>query len=88
MKAVEWSGQTTILNPPRGWDNGGDNPKCGGLPVEVLRDEHGTVMRSMWRPSREDLEILNDGGYVVLSVLGTMHPPVALYTELHCEEMP
>lgn len=50
-----------------------------GLPV---RDEHledgSPVMISAWEPTPQELAILNAGGKVMLSVMGTAHPPVAL----------
>ena len=46
-----------------------------------IRDENHdgvNVMVSAWEPSPEQLKILNAGGKVVLMVIGTVHPPVAL----------
>jgi hypothetical protein len=33
---------------------------------------------SAWRPTRTELALLLDGGYIELCVLGTNHPPVML----------
>jgi hypothetical protein len=82
MKAVEFVGQTTVLGPPPGWDNSRNGP-CGGLPVMA----HGGRLLSCWRPSAEELEMLNAGGHVVLAVVGEMHPPVSVNVA-KVEELP
>lgn len=38
-------------------------------------------MTSAWKPTRTELALLLDGGYITLSVLGTQHPPVMLNVE-------
>jgi hypothetical protein len=35
-------------------------------------------MTSVWRPSTEELQVLMEGGYVALGILGHAHPPVML----------
>ena len=57
-------------------------PGCGDLPALRRKDEesgHETVT-SVWKPSPEDLEILNNGGCVCLSVWGGQ-PPVSMWTQ-------
>ena len=50
-----------------------------GLPIRDDRLEDGSpVMISAWEPTPNELAILNAGGRVVLSVIGSAHPPVAL----------
>lgn len=74
MKPVEFEGQTALLGPPREAQRG----TCGALPVR--REEHphwGMCYVSYWRPTKEELEILNAGGHVRLMVGGS-HPPVWL----------
>lgn len=39
------------------------------------------ALRSAWKPTRNELALLLDGGYVELCVLGTRHPPVMLNVE-------
>ena len=56
MKAVEFQGETIILGPPKGWNNGDDSRlQCGGLPVQIAEDRGMPVLRSFWRPSPEEL---------------------------------
>lgn len=45
-------------------------------------------MTSAWKPTRDELALLLDGGYVALSVLGLQHPPVMLNVEPRIEEQP
>lgn len=55
-------------------------PGCEDLPsLHVLDGEHLSVT-SVWKPSAEDMEVLNNGGCVCLNVLGGL-PPVALWVQ-------
>lgn len=38
--------------------------------------DHGPIMVSCWQPSAEELELLNAGKPVRLTIAGTSHPPV------------
>lgn len=55
-----------------------------GLPirdeVEVCgaTNEKVAVMHSVWEPTPQELERLNNGGKIQLSVHGIVHPPVRL----------
>lgn len=40
--------------------------------------ENVPSMASAWKPTRQELALLLDGGYVELCVLGATHPPVML----------
>lgn len=59
-----------------------------------VRTEHITVVvsgdgevadvpciSSAWKPTRDELALLLDGGYVQLRVLGSGHPPVMITVE-------
>jgi hypothetical protein len=74
VRAVEFEGQTLILGPPPGTPRG----SCGALPV--IQFPQG-VMASFWRPTPEDLIMLNNGAHVRLDVFSHTHPPVALSIE-------
>lgn len=39
-------------------------------------------MQSLWEPTPDELAELNAGGVVVLTIVGTSHPPVELKTWL------
>ena len=56
-------------------------PGCGELPALEAKDEnYGLSVTSCWRPSAEELEILNAGGCVCLTVAGGQ-PPVLLWVQ-------
>lgn len=72
-----------IFNHPRcthvmGKPSNMTDAQCAGLPVLPFTDELGTSAMSFWKPSAEDLAILNAGGTVALGILGGMqaHPVV------------
>ena len=55
-------------------------PGCEDLPARhELEGDHLSVT-SVWKPSDEDLKILNAGGCVCLNILGGQ-PPVAIYVQ-------
>lgn len=47
---------------------------CGRLPVRVMQDNDGLFCQSAWKPTPEELAVLSDGGYVVLTVVGWQVP--------------
>lgn len=55
-----------------------------GLPLrDVLEncgvgDENTPAMQSAWFPSPEELAAMNAGAPIILTVIGTAHPPVRL----------
>lgn len=61
--------------------------QCASLHVwkgECPVDGNGTMMPviiSKWQPSKEDIEEINNGGAVYLSITGHGMPPVSLFTE-------
>ena len=68
---------TRTLGAPPGWDEERNGP-CVGLPI---RDEewNGTpVMTSAWEPTAEEIQALQGGAKIELTVIGTGHPPVSL----------
>lgn len=55
-------------------------PGCMDLPTMVTKKDEGIEVTSCWKPSAEDLDILNAGGCVCLCVRGGQ-PPVALWAQ-------
>lgn len=56
-------------------------PGCGDLPaLAIIEGESIQTVTSVWKPSAEDLELLNKGGCICLSVHGGQ-PPVGLWTQ-------
>lgn len=61
--------------------------QCSSLHVykgECPVNEQGTMMPviiSKWQPSKEDIEAINKGAAIFLSITGQGMPPVSLFTE-------
>jgi hypothetical protein len=89
MKAIEFEGQTTMLTPPKDWDNDGEH-KCGNLPILSTTIDGLPFLFSLWKPSADELKQLAAGGYVRLQIVSDSHPPVALSVLDHSavEELP
>ena len=68
--AVDFQGANHILRAPP--DMRPD--ECFDLPVCVSNGQ--TI--SCWRLTPEELEIINETGVIWLSVIGNIHPPVAV----------
>jgi hypothetical protein len=45
---------------------------------DMVNLDDSVCMKSQWCPSAEELELLNKGGRIFLTVLGRSHPPVLL----------
>lgn len=69
MEAVKFEGTNVTYTAPG----------CGDLPshVEVDPEEGKLWVTSCWKPSDEELAVLNAGGCICLHVVGGQ-PPVAL----------
>ena len=53
--------------------------ECAALPITRIQYSDGTpAVASYWRPTADELALLNQGLAVRLTVLGTTHPPVML----------
>lgn len=49
--------------------------------VDMMNEElNQPYMCSLWRPDADELVLLNEGGFVQLSIAGTVHPPVGVTT--------
>lgn len=56
--------------------------QCQPLPVSVINTGIGATITSFWKPTPEELEALNANGVVMVTVLGTLHPPVEINVTL------
>ena len=78
MDVATIKGATHNPGAPRSWTE--VNGPCGTLPIIFRRDEHGNYESvSAWKPTAQDLYILNNGGFVILSCIG-WQIPVSMYT--------
>lgn len=75
MKAMHFHGQTHVLEAPPSHDHRADG-EIIGLPVQELVDERGRRWgwRSAWKPSPEQLAMLNAGGCVFADWAGGQPP--------------
>ncbi len=72
-------GTTRVLGQPKDWDESKDG-KCAGLAVRIEPRGDGVQCVSAWEPTPTELQILNAGGHVILTVVGGQ-PPVNLSVE-------
>lgn len=70
MQICNFPGARTI-GPPRTWDG-----ECGTIFVTDAVDTLSgmNIMYTVYKPTAEDLEVLNNGGVLRLGIMGTTHP--------------
>lgn len=51
------------------------------LHIRTVEIDGHPCLQSVWRPTAEELAVLNAGGYVTLNMLSNAHPPVRLDVE-------
>lgn len=54
----------------------GGSPDVQDLAVERAIQNDLPLVRSFWKPSEEELRLLNDGGSVMLEIWGVTHSPL------------
>mgnify|MGYP006385546029 FL=1 len=74
MQICNFPGARTI-GPPRTWDADLDG-ECGTIFVTDAVDTLSgmNVMYTVYKPTAEDLESLNNGGVLRLGIMGSTHP--------------
>ena len=79
------AGATRHLDAPHGWDEAKEG-HCGKLPIQdVVDDRDGFATRRMisaWEMLPAEVAAMSAGGKVLLSIVGTAHPPVWLDVSL------
>jgi len=77
MEPIKIMPCTRVLGRP----SGTLEEDCSSLEISDFHDAiWGNVMRSAWTPSREEREAIANGAPVILQIVGTVHPVVALFT--------
>lgn len=90
MLPVTFPESNFVYTKPAGWTD----EQCSDLPVwkgEAPIDEAGTkapMIISKWQPSKEDIEAINRGEGIYLSITGNGMPPVSLFTESPFVQVP
>jgi len=75
MRFIQHLSNTGVLAPPRG----ASPEECLPLPVTHVEFIDGSPgVCSFWKPSEEELALLNAGAAVRLTVVGVTHPPLAI----------
>jgi hypothetical protein len=78
MLPVKIKDETVSLKKPPDWDDERDG-SCGELSVRI--EPFGTRCKSFysnWKPSPDELTILNNGGVVEIEVVGQGQPPLSV----------
>lgn len=79
MNRVQHPSNNGVLGAPAGWSQA--ELPCGALPITRTHVGDLPAVVSCWRPSVEELAVLNSGGSIALWVLGASMPPVSLEVE-------
>lgn len=78
MNPVKIPGANKEFAAPTDWD-ALRNGECVPLPVLMTVDDEGLMLlQSAWKPDAAELEALNHGSAVVLTIFGHGHPPVSV----------
>lgn len=77
MIAASIEGRTRYLGKPHDWIPDERGP-CGSLAIRDEITTAGLSMASAWEPTPEEIERISKGAKVILWVIGSIHPPVAL----------
>ncbi|MBK7885493.1 MAG: hypothetical protein IPJ81_18140 [Chitinophagaceae bacterium] len=77
MLPIDFEGTNLILSKPANMTD----EQCTALKAYKGVDNDGfPFFVTAWQPSKEDIESINSGKPIMLKILGTCFPPVALYT--------
>ncbi len=77
MTPHHFKGEESVLEAPPAYDHHGPLGEIVGLPVQFFSGAFRGY-RSVWRPSPEELALLNAGGGIMLDVIAPAVFPVAL----------
>ncbi len=81
MNRTQHPSNTNVLGAPVDWSQ--ETLPCGALAITACKIEGASAMKSWWQPTPEERAAIANGARVVLSVIGTCHPPVAIGVEQH-----
>jgi len=78
MLPIDFKEANFTFTKPAGWTD----EQCSDLRVWRGAYSDGTPgIISKWQPSKEDIEAINRGEGIYLSITGTGMPPISLFTE-------
>jgi hypothetical protein len=79
MNRMQHPSNNAVLGAPLGWDQ--EQLPCGALPITRAEWDGMPAVVSFWKPTSEELALLNAGGSVALWVIGETMPPVSIAVE-------
>lgn len=79
MNFAQHPSNNHVFGAPVDWDH--NNLPCGALPTTVSVAYNMPEIKSYWKPTPEELELLNNGGLVTLKVIGRSMFPVSMGVE-------
>lgn len=77
MHAGRIQNATRVLGAPASWDKKAQGP-ISGLPVRDEDTSAGRGMTSAWFPTPEEIERIAGGAPIYLTIIGIIHPVVAM----------
>jgi hypothetical protein len=78
MKPTVHPSTTRVLKPPKDWNHEAMGV-CDDLAITDTQTPHGLPqILSFWRPTTEELQLLQSGGAIVMSIIAVSIPPVSL----------
>lgn len=86
MDVVQIKDASRRIGAPIDWDPS-IHGHCGVLPVIDDRINGINFMVSFWRPTKEEIEALQNGAVLQLHVAGAVHPVVAMAVSEAPEEL-
>ena len=79
MDHTQHSSCNAVLGAPKNWDQ--NTLECRPLAITHTNWSGLPAVVSFWRPSKEDLEKLNNGALVAVWIAGMTVPPMFLAVE-------
>lgn len=68
-----------VFGQPEGWTE--HEPPVDALPVIQAVQDNVPVIQSFWKPNAEELKAMNEGHWIILTIIGRGMPPVLLQVE-------
>lgn len=79
MNRFQHPSNNGVLGAPAGWDRA--EIPCGALLITRREVDGRPAIVSFWKPTADELAMLNAGSSVALWVLGQTMPPVSMEVE-------
>lgn len=76
MRAIQHKTNTRVLGAPKDWNQA--VLPCNAIAVTDVLVEGQPAIMTFWKPSADELALLNSGGLVTLCTSGSNMPPVAI----------